>query len=63
MNNEIPTADKFIVMNTHLTNAEMLRKFAKLHVRAALEETYKVSKLDIWDKDKIYECYPQSNIK
>ncbi len=63
MTEKIPTADEFIIMNTHLTNAEMLRKFAKLHVHAALEETYKVSKLDIWDKDKIYECYPQSNIK
>lgn len=63
MNNNIPTADEFITLNTHLSNAEMLRKFAKLHVRAALEETFKISKLDIWEKDKIYECYPQSNIK
>jgi len=62
MKEEIPNASQFIEKNTHLTNEEMLKKFAKMHVKMALEEAYKVSRLDIWEKDLIYECYPQSNI-
>lgn len=60
---ELPTAKDFITMNTHLTNEEMLIKFAKLHVKCALDESYRVSNLEAWDKDKIYECYPQTMIK
>lgn len=60
---QIPTAAEFIFHNTHLSNEEMLKKFAKLHVHSALEEAYKVSKMDIWEKDKMYECYPQDKIK
>ncbi len=59
----IPIAKDFIFQNTHLTNEEMLKKFAKLHVLAALEESFKVSALEAWDKNKIYEAYPQDNIK
>jgi hypothetical protein len=59
----IPIAKDFIFENTHLTNEEMLTKFAKLHVLAALEEAFKVSALEAWDKYKIYEAYPQDNIK
>jgi hypothetical protein len=63
MINKIPTSNQFIIMNTHLSNEEMLKKFAKLHVLAALEEVFKVSGLEVWEKNKIYECYPQTNIK
>jgi hypothetical protein len=62
MKEKIPNASEFIIQNTHLTNEEMLKKFAKMHVKMALEEAYNVSKLDIWEKDLIYKCYPQSNI-
>jgi hypothetical protein len=60
---EIPKASDFLIMNTHLTNEEMLLKFAKMHVKMALEEAFKVSRLDSWEKDLIYECYPQTKIK
>lgn len=60
---KIPTAKDFIFQNTHLTNEDMLKKFAKLHVMAALEKAYLVSGLEAWDKDIIYQSYPQDNIK
>ena len=63
MKEEIPSASNFVTMNTHLTNEEMLLKFAKMHVKMALEEAFKVSRLDEWEKDLIYECYPQTKIK
>jgi len=62
-NNNIPDAKDFINLNTHLTNEEMLIKFAKLHVLSALNHAYEISNLEAWDKNKIYECYPQNNIK
>ena len=62
-NNKIPDAKEFIRKNTHLTNEDMLVKFAKIHVLCALEECFKVSNLEAWDKNKIYECYPQTNVK
>jgi len=63
MKEVIPNADEFIRNNTHLTNEEMLKKFAKMHVKMALEETFKVSRLEAWEKNLIYECYPQIKIK
>ena len=63
MKEEIPSASEFIMLNTHLTNEDMLIKFAKMHVKMALEEAYKISNIEIWEKDKIYECYPQTKIK
>lgn len=60
---EIPKASEFISQNTHLSNEEMLKKFAKMHVKMALEQAYKVSNLEAWDKNLIYECYPQTNIR
>ena len=60
---KIPTAKDFISQNSHITNEDMLKKFAKLHVLAALNEAFKVSALEAWDKHKLYEAYPQDNIK
>lgn len=60
---KIPTAKDFILQNTHLTNEDMLKKFAKLHVHQALEEAYKVSSLEAWEKNLIFEAYPQDKIK
>lgn len=59
---KIPPAKDFIFQNTHLNNEEMLKKFAKLHVLAALNEAFKVSGLEAWDKHKLYEAYPQDKI-
>lgn len=63
MKEVIPNADEFIRNNTHLTNEEMLKKFAKMHVLMALESAFKVSKLNEWEKNLIYESYPQTKIK
>ena len=63
MKDKIPTAQEFITRNTHLTNEDMLKKFAKMHVLMALESAFEVSKLDVWDKNLIYECYSQDKIK
>jgi hypothetical protein len=60
---KIPTAQEFILQNAHISNENMLKKFAKMHVKMALEEAFKVSKLNMWEKDLIYKCYPQDNIK
>lgn len=63
MKDQIPSARDFIQQNTHLTNEDMIKKFAKLHVKCALDAAYEVSKLDIWEKNVIYESYPQDKIK
>jgi len=63
MKNEVPSATEFIFQNTHLSNEDMLKKFAKLHVLCALEEAFKVSDLEAWDKHKKSGVYPQTKIK
>lgn len=63
MNEVIPDANDFIRINSHLPNEEMIKKFAKMHVKMALEAAFKVSKLNEWEKNLIYECYPQTKIK
>lgn len=59
----IPIANEFIRINSAIDNEKMLIKFAKLHVEAALEEAYKVSKLESWESDMIKNSYPLDKIK
>ena len=61
--NEIPTANEFLFRNTATPNEEMLIKFAKLHVKAALDEAIKVSRIETWEKELIYKSYPLEKIK
>jgi hypothetical protein len=60
---KIPTANEFLLKNSSTPNEEMLVKFAKLHVQAALDEAFKVARIEIWEKDLIYESYPPEKIK
>jgi hypothetical protein len=60
---KIPTANEFLFKNASTPNEEMLIKFAQLHVQAALEEAFKVSNIETWEKDLIYESYPLEKIK
>jgi hypothetical protein len=60
---KIPTANEFLFNNSSTQNEEMLIKFAQLHVKAALDEVFKVSNLETWEKDLIYESYPPEKIK
>lgn len=59
----VPTANEFLIKNSATQNEEMLIKFAQLHVKAALEEAYKVSKLESWEGDIIKNSYPLEKIK
>jgi hypothetical protein len=59
----VPTANEFLLRNSAIDNEKMLIKFAKLHVEAALEEAYKVSKLESWESDMIKNSYPLEKIK
>jgi hypothetical protein len=59
----IPTANEFLKRSSAIDNEEMLIKFAKLHVEMALEEAFKVSGLETWEKDIIKKVYPLEKIK
>ncbi len=59
----IQTANEFLFNNSSLPNEEMLIKFAQLHVKKALDEVYKSSKLETWEKDLVYNTYPLEKIK
>jgi len=60
---KIPTANEFLIINSATPNEEMLVKFAQLHVKSALDEAFKVARIEIWEKDLIYNSYPPEKIK
>ena len=59
----LPTANQFLFRNSATPNEEMLIKFAKLHVQAALDEVMKVARIETWEKELIYNAYPPEKIK
>ena len=64
--NEIPTAEEFLIKHNWTKDSEeMLREFAKLHVKSALEAAYEEasnSDLNTEQLDKIFNAYTEENI-
>ena len=70
----IPTAEEFLETDKdwNRTTAQMMIKFAKLHVQAALKEAEKetvkhisktILELNMYNKNSILNAYPLENIK
>lgn len=58
--NTIPTAEEF--EETHGNDPDMLIKFAKLHVEAALKAAHSNSQMPMEDIDFTLNAYPLTNI-